>query len=383
MKRWSFHKLNDCSKNKVIMKNLIIIIVLLMISHVNLLSQEYELVWSDEFEGDTLNSSNWEYMIGDGTSYGIPGWGNNELQFYTNRDTNVFIEDGKLVIQALKESYSGKNYTSARLTTENNKSFKYGKIEARMKLPFGQGIWPAFWMLGNNISSVGWPASGEIDIMEMIGGVGNDNVIHGTVHWESGGNHAQYGGSYILQSGIFADNFNVFSIEWTPQFIKWYINGSQYHVIDITPSGLSELQQDFFILLNAAVGGNWPGSPDASTQFPQRFEIEYIRVFQINDPTSVEDDEKLINKNIYLEQNFPNPFNPTTQINYSIIKNSHISLDVYDVLGNKIKSLVNEIKTAGSHKVNFDGRSLTSGVYFYRLAANGQNLITRKMILLE
>ena len=273
--------------NKII--NSLCFVLILSLGNSNLFSQNYKLSWSDEFSVNKIDESVWTYKTGGS------GWGNEELQYYTNRDTNAFIENGKLIIQALKENFGGREYTSARLITQNKKSFKYGKIEARIKLPFGQGLWPAFWMLGQNYSSIGWPACGEIDIMEMVGGGGKDKTAHGTVHWDNNGQYASYGGSYSLNSGIFADDFHIFSIEWTPKLIKWFVDGFQYHVIDISPSQLNEFQQNFFILLNVAVGGNWPGSPDASTSFPQRMEIDYVRVFQdessfpkinINDPVN-------------------------------------------------------------------------------------------------
>lgn len=235
-------------------------------------AQSYTLVWSDEFLGTSLNTNNWTRETGGG------GWGNNELQYYRDGENNSYIEDGKLVIEAKKENYGNREYTSARLKTQGKKFFTYGKIEARMKLPYGQGIWPAFWMLGESISSLGWPACGEIDIMEMIGGAGRENVVHGTLHWEENG-HASYGGSYILNNGIFAHDYHIFTIEWTPTFIKWFVDGSQYHVTDITPAGLSEFQEDHFIIFNVAVGGNWPGSPNASTVFPQKMYVDYVRVY--------------------------------------------------------------------------------------------------------
>ncbi|MCB0730610.1 MAG: family 16 glycosylhydrolase [Ignavibacteriae bacterium] len=251
-----------------------IILVYLLVSISITFGQDYQIIWSDEFNGRTLDENIWIRETGGN------GWGNEEIQYYTNRDTNAYIENGKLIIKALKESFQGKSYTSARLITKDNKYFKYGKIEARIKLPYGQGIWPAFWMLGQNINSVGWPACGEIDIMEMIGGgIARDNKIYGTAHWEQNG-HASYGGSYTLTSGIFADDFHTFTVEWSPQFIKWFIDGKQYHVIDITPSGLSEFHENFFIIFNIAVGGIWPGYPDSTTVFPQLMEVDYVRVYQ-------------------------------------------------------------------------------------------------------
>jgi beta-glucanase (GH16 family) len=242
----------------------------------------YELVWSDEFNYTGLpDSTLWTHEVG------ASGWGNNELQYYTkDRLENARVEDGHLIVEARKEEFLGADYTSARLITyENGHSFTYGKIEASIKLPFGQGIWPAFWMLGDGIfEGTPWPACGEIDIMEMVGGGdGKDDVVHGTVHWsDAGGNPASYGGDVQLDQGIFADTFHVFSIEWDATSIKWFLDGVQYHVVDITPAHMSEFQKDFHILLNVAVGGNWPGSPDASTVFPQRMYVDYVRVYQLD-----------------------------------------------------------------------------------------------------
>lgn len=233
------------------------------------------LIWSDEFDYTGYpDASKWNIETGGN------GWGNNELQYYTNSQNNVVVDDGLLTITAREEAAGGRDYTSARITTQNKFTFKYGRIEARIKLPFGQGLWPAFWMLGSNISSVGWPACGEIDIMEMVGGPGNDNTTHATLHWDNDGSHAQYGQSYTLPSGILADDFHVFSVEWNTQEIKGFIDDIQYYSVDITPAQLSEFHNNFFIILNVAVGGNWPGSPDETTTFPQTMEIDYVRVFQ-------------------------------------------------------------------------------------------------------
>ena len=150
----------------------------------------------------------------------------------------------------------------------------------RAAVPYGKGIWPAIWMLGDNFSTVGWPSCGEIDIMELIGGDGqNDRTVHGTGHWEQAG-HAQYGNSYSLTSGKFADEFHVFSVVWDANSIKWFMDDIQYSQLDVTPAELSEFQEKFFLILNVAVGGNWPGSPDATTIFPQSMYVDYVRVFQ-------------------------------------------------------------------------------------------------------
>lgn len=233
------------------------------------------LIWSDEFDYSGLpNASNWNMETGGG------GWGNNELQYYTNTEGNAKVENGILTITARKETVGDNQYTSARITTQNKFDFQYGRIEARIKLPYGQGLWPAFWMLGANFGSVGWPACGEIDIMEMVGGAGRENTVHSTLHWDNNGSHADYGQSYTLSSGIFADNYHIFSIEWNSQEIKGFVDDTEYFVADITPAALSEFQKNFFIILNVAVGGNWPGSPDGSTTFPQTMEVDYVRVYQ-------------------------------------------------------------------------------------------------------
>ncbi len=233
------------------------------------------LVWRDEFEGNNLNPSDWKHETGGS------GWGNNELEYY--QEKNTAVHDGYLIITAEKENVGGKNYTSSRIITQGKKEFQYGRVDIRALLPSGQGIWPALWMLGGNATTVGWPACGEIDIMEMIGGAGKDNTVHGTAHWDNKGSHASFGGKLSLAPPkILADEFHVFSIVWTPTSITWYLDDVQYEVIDTTPSDLSEFQSNFYFIFNVAVGGNWPGNPDATTTFPQRMIVDYIRIFQNN-----------------------------------------------------------------------------------------------------
>jgi Glycosyl hydrolases family 16 len=226
-------------------------------------------VWEDNFDGTSLNTSDWTFETGAG------GWGNNELQFY--KQDNTTVTDGYLVISAKKE---GEQYTSSRLITKGKREFKYGRIDIRAALPKGQGIWPALWMLGGNFSSVGWPRCGEIDIMEMIGGNNRENTVHGTVHWDNNGSYATYTGHKTLASGFLGDEFHVYSIVWNSESITWYLDNVQFNVIDIRPAALSEFHQNFFLIFNIAVGGNWPGNPSASTSFPQHMIVDYIRVFQ-------------------------------------------------------------------------------------------------------
>ncbi len=243
------------------------------ISFINDTTHEgYNLIWSDEFNGNIINTSNWTFETGAG------GWGNNEWQYY--RQENAWLENGSLTIEARKEDYSGSSYTSARMITKDKESFKYGRIDIRAILPEGQGIWPALWMLGDNISSAGWPKCGEIDIMEMVGGSNGDNTTHGTLHWDNNGDYNYEGGSNSLASGIFADKYHVFSIIWDETSINWLVDDKQFYVHDITPDHMSEFHQKFFLIFNVAVGGNWPGYPDETTIFPQQMKVDYVRVFQ-------------------------------------------------------------------------------------------------------
>lgn len=233
------------------------------------------LTWQDEFSGNALNTSDWNYETGTGSN----GWGNWELQYY--KQENLTLSSGYLKIQAKKESFGGSSYTSSRITTQNKFNFQYGRIDIRAKMPVGQGMWPALWMLGSNISTVGWPSCGEIDIMEMIGGGdGRDNVVHGTVHWSHNNSHASYGGKKQIDTGILNDKFHVYSIIWTDSSIDWYLDDVKYHSTSITGADQTEFKAKYFLIFNVAVGGLWPGSPDASTSFPQEMLVDYVRVFQ-------------------------------------------------------------------------------------------------------
>lgn len=237
------------------------------------------LAWSDEFNGKTLNASNWTYETGGS------GWGNNELEYYTNSDLNAFITGGYLVIEARKESVGTNNYTSARLISKDKKTFTYGRIDIRAKLPKGKGLWPALWMLGNNISQsgYGWPACGEIDIMELLGD--NYQKFYSTVHWGQVNSsfHDSKGGNYTLSAGSFYDTFHVFSMLWDSGKMAFLIDDYTYFTVnksEIT-TGTYPFDKPFFFILNVAVGGNWPGNPDVSTIFPQRMIVDYVRVFQV------------------------------------------------------------------------------------------------------
>ena len=232
------------------------------------------LVWSDEFSASSISTANWGFDLGNG------GFGNNELQNYTNRPENARIVNGMLVIETRRESLGGSAYTSARLKTQGKQSFGINTwVEARIDAPEGQGIWPAFWMLGNSISTVGWPSCGEIDIMEIQGQ--NPFRNFGTIHWaDVNGNHASFGGIFNSSSSLSA-GFHTYAISRTGSSIKWYVDRVQYAEANISGgvNSTSEFQGSFFILLNVAVGGNFVGSPDGSTVFPQQMEVDWVRVW--------------------------------------------------------------------------------------------------------
>jgi beta-glucanase (GH16 family) len=243
-------------------------------------TSQWSLVWSDEFNNPKLDTSKWVYEIGGGK------WGNQELEFYTNQPSNLSIQNGNLTIVARPEKRTDSNkktwnYTSARIKTFGKFAQTYGRFEARIKVPFGQGIWPAFWMLGANIEKVDWPNCGEIDIMENIGK--EPGIVHGTIHGPGYSGAGGIGDSYTLPHGQrFADDFHVFAVEWEPQAIRFYVDNDLYATrtpADL-PSGKKWVyDHPFFLLLNLAVGGDWPGNPDASTVLPQTMLVDYVRVY--------------------------------------------------------------------------------------------------------
>lgn len=228
-----------------------------------------QLTWSDEFDGTAINTSNWGYDTGAG------GWGNSELQTYTTSSQNSYVEDGKLNIVAIEQINA---YSSARLLSKGKKEFTYGRIDIRAKLPYGQGIWPALWTLGANLSQVGWPKCGEIDILEYLGH--QESKAHGTIHYYDNG-HRYIGGVYTLSNNqSFHDLFHVFTIVWQENAIRWYVDYQLYYEVKDTNIKYDAFKLPQFFIMNVAVGGVWPGYPDATTVFPQRMIVDYVRVFQ-------------------------------------------------------------------------------------------------------
>jgi len=244
----------------------------------------WTLVWFDEFDGpngSTPDPNRWTYDLG------RKGWGNEELECYTNRKRNAHIQDGSLVITARKENITcsdgiAAKYTSARLKTQGLFSHAYGRFEARIKIPAGQGMWPAFWMLGNDVTTAGWPKCGEIDIMENIGR--EPGTVHGSLHGPSTSSPtSDVTAIFSLPAGQnFADNFHLFAVEWEPATVRFYVDTNLYETVNQSqwPSGGTWVfDHPFFILLNVAVGGTWPGSPNSTTQFPQQMLVDYVRVY--------------------------------------------------------------------------------------------------------
>jgi beta-glucanase (GH16 family) len=275
------------NSSKIIYSSLLILISFTLItcekaSVQSLPKRDWTLVWSDEFEETLVSSPKkdlWSFDLGIGPNN--DGWGNQELQFYTDRLDVVSTDGlGSLKIMAKKESLGGREYISGRIKTKNKFSQKYGRIEARIKTPFGPGLWPAFWMLGNNIDTVAWPNCGEIDIMELKGG--QPSTIYGSMHGPgySGGNSKS--ATYSLRNGRFDTDFHIFAVEWYEDRIDYFVDDYLYNRIqktDVAPNKWV-FNQPFFLIMNVAVGGNFTGFPNVNTSFPQTMQVDYVRVYK-------------------------------------------------------------------------------------------------------
>lgn len=240
------------------------------------------LVWSDEFNAAKLDPRSWYFESGDGSQYGIPGWGNNELQWYL--PDSAELRDGSLVITARRQALRGKDYTSARINTRDRFAFRHGRIEARIRLPAGQGLWPAFWLLPQDAVYGGWAASGEIDIVEArnLGGTGGNTIYGGLVYGAPWPNQVGSGENYLVSANVTTE-FHVYSLEWDRGEIRWYVDGTLFAVRNSwsTTGGPfpAPFDRPFYIILNVAVGGTYPGSPTTSTVFPVTMEVDYVRVY--------------------------------------------------------------------------------------------------------
>ena len=349
-----------------------------------LFSQDWELVWSDEFDGEILSLDKWEYMLGDGTDYGLPvGWGNNELEWY--RSENVVCQDGKLMITAKKESFSSADYTSGRIRTRNKGDWTYGRFEFRIKMPIGQGIWPAIWLMPTDNAYGGWAASGEVDIIEYLGH--EPNKVHGTLHyggqWPS---NTSSGKSYTLASGTFNEDFHTFAIEWEEGVFRWYVDGHLYQTqtswYSTNGAFPAPFDKRFHLILNLAVGGNWPGNPNASTQFPQTLEIDYVRVYEKSSATGLNENKPEPPQSYSLFCNYPNPFNPSTRISFQLPKREYVRLSIMDIYGREIKEVISAEQNAGMNSVSVNLDGYAGGMYFCQMETPHFRQI-RKMLLVK
>jgi beta-glucanase (GH16 family) len=238
------------------------------------------LTWSDEFNGPAgaVDGTRWSFDVGTGTN----GWGNNELEYYTSRVDNVTVDGaGALEIIARKEAFMGASYTSGRINTAGKFSQAYGRFEARIQVAEGQGLWPAFWTLGDNLASAGWPGCGELDIQETVNAA--PKVNHGSAHGPGYSGANPLTATYMLPSGALSDGYHVYAIEWEPNVVRWYVDDNLYETrtpADVPAGAQWVYDHPFFVMLNLAVGGNFPGPPDATTVFPQTTKVDWVRVYR-------------------------------------------------------------------------------------------------------
>ena len=271
----------------ILLKTLSFLILLIAFSctpdETQVVAEFQDLVMSEEFDTDGLiDPKIWTLETGTG----VNGWGNNELQYYTDRTENASVQNGILIVKAIKEDYNGASYTSARLITKDSLEQQYGRFEARIKLPTGQGMWPAFWLLGANNGdgtdgTEVWPNSGEIDIMEYRGQ--QPTIIHGSIHGPGYSGANPITKSYALENDRFDTGFHVFGIEWTESYINYYVDDVLYNQItreQVEEKGTWVFDQPFFIIINLAVGGDYPGAPNAETVFPQTMLVDYVKVYK-------------------------------------------------------------------------------------------------------
>lgn len=245
------------------------------------LDSTWVLVWSDEFNGTVLDNSKWSLQLGDGCAQNLCGWGNNELQSY--QGDNVRVGGGRLTITARRERAGDREFTSARIRSFLKGDWTYGRVDVRARLPIGQGIWPAIWMMPTDSSYGAWAASGEIDIVELVGH--EPDRVHGTLHYGGVWPSNEYTGApFVLPSGTFADDFHIFTMEWEEGEIRWYVDGQHYQTQTEWYSARAPypapFNRRFHLIMNVAVGGNWPGAPNASTRFPQSMQVDWVRVYR-------------------------------------------------------------------------------------------------------
>jgi beta-glucanase (GH16 family) len=341
--------------------------------------QNWKLVWADEFNGDTLNTDKWSYQIGTGSEYGLDGWGNFEKQYY--QEENVEVADGLLTITARSEFVESSQFTSGRIRTINLGDWTYGRFEFRAKMPVGKGLWAAIWMLPTDNVYGGWAASGEIDIMEYLGD--DTTKVYGTIHYGGESPANEYRGTdYVTDDTAFNNAFHTFALEWEEGRLRWYVDGELFQNLSTgmwyssSASFPAPFNRRFHLLINLAVGGIWPGNPDASTEFPQELVIDYVRVYQDGVIGSQQESAEL-----ELEQNHPNPFDDVSEISFSLLSEEEVLLEVFDSTGRKVRTLADRVFGPGSHSVAVEAKDLEPGIYSYRLQTGSASSIKQMLIL--
>jgi beta-glucanase (GH16 family) len=329
------------------MRKIIVIFGLLSISYHS--SAQWQMIWNDEFDNPILDNSKWINDVGGN------GWGNNEAQYYTAGSANLSMNNGLATITAKAQQFGSNQYTSAKIISKNLFDVKYGKIEGRMKCPMGKGLWPAFWMLGSNIDTVSWPQCGEIDIMEHIN---NEPKIHGTAHWNNVG-HQYLGGTINTDPAV----FHTYSIVWDANSIKWYMDDQLYYILNISnnTNGTEEFHKKFYLILNLAVGGNWPGYPDASTVFPAEFVIDYIRVYKPSLATADELTTSMI-------EVVPNPADQTIQLISDFSNESFTNGQLWSMEGRFVQTIDFQTPLIAI-------QHLEKGAYFISFEVNGKQVV--------
>lgn len=340
------------------MKNLILLFVFACgLGHAQ--GQTWNLIWSDEFSGTAVDNSKWTHEQGTGNW----GWGNNELQYYTASTNNSFVSDGEMHIVAREQTINNSNYSSARLITKDKFFFQYGKVEARIKAPAGQGLWPAFWMLGQNIDEVSWPQCGEIDIMEHVN---NNPYINGTVHFNNNG-HVYQGAQYYTD----VEEYHVYAIIWSPSSIRFFVDGTIYYTKNIlnNTGSTEEFHNEFFFIMNLAVGGNWPGSPNSTTVFPAEMNLDYIRVYQQNTVGVNEETTQEINC-------YPNPANNVFNVENPFLSPT-FTTKIFSLDGRLVYTESSQDRTT-----RISCSDWTNGMYFVECSnSNGESL--KKLFLIQ
>lgn len=355
------------------------------------MAQGYQLVWADEFDGNSLDLGSWEYQIGNGNAYGLPsGWGNNELQYYTNLSPNVSVSGGTLKITAREQTLGGLPYTSARIRTMGLRDFLYGRFEGRMKIPSTSGVWPAFWMLPSDSPYGNWASSGEIDIMESVNSA---NQIYGTIHHGSPWPNNQYNGSNVNDGTDFSQDFHEYAVEWDPDEIRWYLDGVEFHRVTsaqwyssaATGNARAPFDVPFHILLNVAVGGNFPGNPNGSAVYPQTLEVDYVRVYErvqtpfgdvahpIPGTIEAEDFDNGINGQSYFDCDATNNGGAYRETGVDIQVSTESGFNVGWLCPQEWMEYSVEVATTGQYRLDVRVASLATGGAFH-LEVDGENL---------